>query len=198
MIWSSIFCVTWLRNMCDAAHYSACDTAQTYVWHDSNKFALRSAALSSCHAWCWVTSYSRIIDHTHDWVTSRGISHVLCCSVLQCVAACCSVLQCVAVSNFCCSVLQCVAACCSVLQCVAVSNFCCSVLQCVAACCSVLQRVAVRGSLQLLLQYSKRYRMGCGLLQCVAAVLQSIVAVLQQKSPTSIAALYEIQGGVES
>jgi len=36
---------------------------------------------------------------------------VLCCSVLQCVAAFCGVLQCAAV---CCSVLQCVAACCSV------------------------------------------------------------------------------------
>ena len=36
---------------------------------------------------------------------------IVCCSVLQCVAACCSVLQCVAV---CCSVLQCVAVCCSV------------------------------------------------------------------------------------
>ena len=77
---------------------------------------------------------------------------VVCCSVLQCVAAketvcseyipplfvCVSSnvsvavcqLQCVAV---CCSTLQCVAVCCSVLQCIAV---CCSVLQCVAVCCS--------------------------------------------------------------
>jgi len=50
---------------------------------------------------------------------------VLCCSVLQRVAACCSVLQRVA-------------ACCSVLQYVAA---CCSVLKRVAACCSVLQSV---------------------------------------------------------
>jgi len=40
-------------------------------------------------------------------------SHIVCCSVLQCVAICCSVLQCVAV---CCSVLLCIAVCCSVLQ----------------------------------------------------------------------------------
>ena len=63
------------------------------------------------------------------------ISHIPCCSVLQCVAACCSVLQCVAVCG---SVLQRVAACCSVWQCVAV---CCSVWQRVAACCRVLQCV---------------------------------------------------------
>jgi len=55
-------------------------------------------------------------------------SHVVCCSVLQCVAACCSVLQRVAV---CCSVLQCGVVWCSVLQCVAVR---CSMLQCVAGC----------------------------------------------------------------
>jgi len=177
--------------MCDMTHYSACDTAQTYVWHDSNKFALRSATLSSCHAWCWVTPYTTIIDHTHHWVTSCGISHVLCCSVLQCVAACCSVLQCVAVSNFCCSVLQCVAACCSVSQCVAVSNFCCSVLQRVAACCSVLQCVAVSN-------FCCSTRRDIAWVVVCYSVLQSIVAVLQQKSPTSIAALYEIQGGVES
>ena len=49
--------------------------------------------------------------------------HIVCCSVLQCVAVCCSVLQCVAV-------------CCSELQCVTVR---CSALQCVAVCCSELQ-----------------------------------------------------------
>jgi len=76
-----------------------------------------------------------------------GVS-LLCCGVLQCVAACCSVLQCVAV---CCSVLSldkekrisefrsCVAVRCGVLQCVVA---CCSVLHCVAVCCSVLPRVA--------------------------------------------------------
>ena len=48
----------------------------------------------------------------------RGVLHcsVMCCSVLQHVAAGCSVLQCVAV---CCSVLrlQCLAACCSMVYC---------------------------------------------------------------------------------
>jgi len=43
--------------------------------------------------------------------SSRSMTPLRCCGVLQCVAVCCSVLQCVAV---CCSVLQCVAVCCSV------------------------------------------------------------------------------------
>ena len=70
---------------------------------------------------------------------TQRMTHLVCCSVLQCVAVCCSVLQCVAV---CCSVLQCVAVCCSVLQCAAV---CCIVLQCVAVCCSVLQTTHLAG-----------------------------------------------------
>jgi len=79
---------------------------------------------------------------------------VVCCSVLQCVAAfwrvCCSVLQCVAVYRrvlarvvVCCSVLQSAVMCCSVSQCVAMCcrklqrvDACCNVLVCVAACCS--------------------------------------------------------------
>ena len=92
---------------------------------------------------------------------------VVCCSVLQCVAAAtmCGNLsnrrqQCLQCVEALCNVLQSVAACFSVLQCVAVR---CSALQCVAArschlhtdahgkrwqqcagvCCSELQRVAV-------------------------------------------------------
>jgi len=64
--------------------------------------------------------------HTHTYTLTynqwKKINAVVCCSVLQCVAACCRVLQCV---TACCNVLQCVAVCCSVLQCAAV---CCSVL----------------------------------------------------------------------
>jgi len=75
---------------------------------------------------------------------------IVCCSVLQSVAACCSVLQRVATHAsmriVCCSVLQRVAACCSVLQRVAthasMCNVCCRVLQSVAECCRVLQGVA--------------------------------------------------------
>jgi len=72
--------------------------------------------------------------------------HVLCCSVLQCVAVCCSVLQCVAVllqrartvpsapqeaKTLRCSVENAtLCTCCVVVR--------CSMLQCVAVCCSVL------------------------------------------------------------
>ena len=94
---------------------------------------------------------------------TQRMTHLVCCSVLQCVAVCCSVLQCAAVccsvlqvthpaglfalmmlqcAVVCCSVLQCVAVCCSVLQCAAV---CCIVLQCVAVCCSVLQTTHLAG-----------------------------------------------------
>ena len=90
-------------------------------------------------------------------VNKLFLDHLMCCSILQCVAACCSVLQCVAV---CCvwlpyrivlgsfSVLQCVAVCCSVLQYVAVCySVCCSGkgsrniainLAVLRLCCSVL------------------------------------------------------------
>jgi len=57
-------------------------------------------------------------------------------TALQHVVVCCSVVQCIAACRLYCSLLQCVAVCCSVLQCIAVY---CSVLQCVAVCCSVLQ-----------------------------------------------------------
>ena len=67
-----------------------------------------------------IHSFQIHLEHVH------ANEHVVCCSVLQCVAVCCNVLQCVAV---CCSVLQCVVVCCSALQCAAV---CCGVLQCVA------------------------------------------------------------------
>ena len=73
-------------------------------------------------------------------IVNLWIRCVVCCSVLQCVAACCSVYdarQSTLYREFMdqvCGVLQCVAVCCSVLQCVAV---CSGVLQCVAACCSV-------------------------------------------------------------
>ena len=72
--------------------------------------------------------------------------------MLQCVAVCivCRMLT-RSVEVVCCSVMQCVAACCSVLQCVAVrpqifdmvlEARCCS--GCCSVCCSVLQCVAVR------------------------------------------------------
>jgi len=66
----------------------------------------------------------------------EGVTHTLCCSVLQCVAVCCSVLQCVAV---CCSVpRRWVISVCLGLRCNAVGLQCaavwCSVWQCVALC----------------------------------------------------------------
>ena len=102
----------------------------------------------------------------YEWV----MSHIWCCTVLQCVAVCCSVLQYAAV---CCTVLQYVAVCCSVLQRLAAcctrhnenkhfwvgghnpiphmnescrtydAALCCSVLQCAALCCTVLHCVAL-------------------------------------------------------
>jgi len=73
---------------------------------------------------------------------------VVCCSVLQRVAACWglfhllhpgrAVLEAFLFVAVCCSVLQCIAVYCSVLQCVAV---CCSVLQCIVVCFGVLQCV---------------------------------------------------------
>ena len=66
-----------------------------------------------------------IMDHEIRGYDSVEVREALmCCSVLQRVAACCSVLQGIAVY---CSVLQCVAVCCSLLQRAAV---CRSVLQC--------------------------------------------------------------------
>ena len=67
----------------------------------------------------------------------RGVTVIVCSSVLQCAAVCCSLMQGVAV---CCSVLQRAAECCNVLQSVAV---CCSVLQFIAVHYSALQCVAV-------------------------------------------------------
>jgi len=84
-------------------------------------------------------------------VPRNKVTHVVCDSVLQCVAVCRSVLQCVAVR---CSVMQRGAVCCSVLQCVykvetikqvpvtveqlvpynKVTHVCYSVLQCIAVC----------------------------------------------------------------
>jgi len=58
------------------------------------------------------------------------------CLLLMCVVVCCSMLQCVAADLCCAGTISidgiAIAACCSVLQCVAV---CCSVLQCGAVCC---------------------------------------------------------------
>ena len=95
---------------------------------------------------------------------------ILCCSVLQRVAACCSVLQCVAVhcnvlkcicqcAAVCCSALQCAAVCCSVLQGVTGSS---SLLQCVAVCCSVLQRVPVEHLSSILILPNKTSWRGSG------------------------------------
>ena len=90
----------------------------------------------------------------------------VCCSVLQRVlfrvvllycrcVVCCVVLQCVAA---CCSVLQCVAACCSVLQCVlSVWSYYTAGVWYVAMCCMVLQCIAVCGSVLFLCALSVWY-----------------------------------------
>ena len=99
---------------------------------------------------------------------------VVCCSMLQCIAAYCSFLQCVAVF---CGVLQCVAVSCS--GCVYIgllgssfqgfavdaSQMCCNVLQCVAMCCSVLLSELFRSHLS---NVSKCAAVCCNVLQCVA------------------------------
>ena len=98
-------------------------------------------------------------------------TELLCCSMLQCVAACCSVLQCIAVCLFCGGVddsstkklriglLQwCDAVCCSALWCVAVCRKCVSFAEeqmtppqrnSALVCCSMLLCVAVCCSVSL-------------------------------------------------
>jgi len=122
---------------------------------------------------------------------------VVCCSVLQRVAARCSALQCVAVR---CGVLQCVAVCWSVLQCIAgccrvlqgVAG-CCRVLQCVAVCCSVLHVARPTMPLAMPLKFTERVcvcivscvamycnvlqrvAVCCSVLQCVAVYCTSLI-----------------------
>jgi len=101
-VWhDSLICVAWLIHMCDMTrpslrHNSStcatglirkCDMTHLYVWHDS----------FICVAWLihmrdtWLVN---VCDQNSLAVNEWRV--LMCCSVLQCVAACCSALQCVA------------------------------------------------------------------------------------------------------
>jgi len=126
----------------------ATHTNSTHVEHINWSYHIRMSHVTrmdqSCHAFEYVTSQHCDVSgpglsRAHTWATgaearARGQTAGRGTGVLQPHVVCCSVLQCVAVFELCCSVLQSVAVCCSLLQSVVV---CCSLLQSVAVCSSV-------------------------------------------------------------